>query len=328
MSADYTPPEISNLMGFVDTYLRWKFEQGRGNRRYLRYHPSEWGKCLRKQQYLHYIELGFIKIDQPPIGSQLIRLFDKGHNMHTRWQQDYFNGMSILRGRWKCTNICCRFWDSNGKFKPDEDNVGKPRIYGEDDLIGSFKPDVCACGNKKFKYMETPVESKELNFAGRADAVLDFSKFDVKRFEGVRCNFNIKTLPIKPIVIDMKTISDYQWKGKLLKTGPHIEYIIQLIIYIHLLDCEYGIILYENKNTSSTLYCKVDRNEEMFETIKWQSKMMQQMDDRKLLPPPRPSQKNDKDCKKCEFSHICHGSLIWTDDDLEEKRKKFYRNIL
>jgi hypothetical protein len=111
----YTPKEIQSLIGLVDTYKRWINFTNKDKRNYKHYHPSEWGKCGRAQQYKHYVELGFIKVEFQENDSQTLRLFDKGHNMHNRWA-DYFIDIGILRGCWKCNNMGCFLFDDNGEF--------------------------------------------------------------------------------------------------------------------------------------------------------------------------------------------------------------------
>ena len=96
MDFSYTPKEVSSLMGLVDTYLRHKAEVVEaGNRSYDHYHPSEWGKCLRMQQYKHYAWKGLIDVQYPEPSSEKHRLFDKGHNMHNRWS-NYFDAMEVF----------------------------------------------------------------------------------------------------------------------------------------------------------------------------------------------------------------------------------------
>ena len=213
----YTPPEVISILGVVDTHLRWN--QTQQHRSYKHYHPSELGKCLRKAQYSRYVEFGWIDLEKKDIDSQKLRLFDKGHNMHARWQK-YFIDIGILRGIWKCSNPLC------------------DKTYGNTERIGCFRPKDCKCGSKYFRYKENGVFDAELNIRGNCDLILDFSpmKSEKKLFDGVRKAFNLDHLPDKPIVIDMKTINQEQFTRQVIKKGPHPEYIIQLIIYIHLLE--------------------------------------------------------------------------------------------
>lgn len=304
---------------------------------YLTDHCIVTHNCLRKQQYNHYVSLGHIEVEPEEINSTKLRLFDKGHNMHLRWQEQYFADMGVLRGRWKCTNPYCYAFDDEGKLRWDD---GIPedkkqvmlekkttRIYGKDDKLGVFKPDSCVCGCSSFSYIETPVQSDELNFAGRADLILDFSNMTYEQFEGVRCSFNLRNLPKEPIVADMKTIGDFPFR-KIQREGPHKEYLIQVAIYAHILDLEYGLLIYENKNDSTIDAYRVERNDAVFDTVEWQSKLMQKMADKQALPPPKPVNKDNFECKSCPFKEMCHSSKIWSDPKLDEKREKFYKNLL
>jgi len=309
-TTSYTPREVTSVMGVVDTFLRWKNVQ-KSNRSYKYHHPSEFGKCLRKAQYLRYEERDLLTVEKEPLASQKLRLFDKGHNMHARWQR-YFEDIGVLRGVWECANPHCDY------------------TVGKQDQHGVFRPKVCEkCDSEEFDYHESQVFDEELQFRGNCDLLLDFSHFkEQKLFNGVRKAFNVDHLPKGVIVADMKTINMDQFKRKLAKDGPHSEYIIQLTIYIHILDCEYGLLIYENKNNSEILAFKVDRNEKVFDAIKTQSTSMNEMTKDHLLPPPRPLTKSDYECKYCDFAPLCHKSKVWNDPDLEDKRKKFYKGLL
>lgn len=280
---------------------------------YLTDHFIVTHNCLRRQQYKHLAHEGFMKVEPVIHSSKMQRLFDKGHNMHHRWQQFYFADMGILKGYWKCPSC------------------GK--VYGKEETLGVFSPEKCEkCGFKgKFNYLEIDVLDDEMNIAGHADIILDFSRFDPDRYKGVRSAFNPEHLPKKPIVVDMKTIGSMQWNKKLKQYGLHKEYLIQITIYCHILDCEYGVVIYENKDNSDACAYKVPRNDELFKKIKEQTVIMKKLADRTvdgkrlpLLPPPKPLEKSDYECSNCEFASLCHKSKIWDDPELVEKRKSFY----
>jgi hypothetical protein len=65
----------------------------------------------------------------------------------------------------------------------------------------------------------------------------------------------------------MKSINSFNFKSK-LEYGPSLVYSTQLVIYCNILDLDYGILLYENKDDSSTKIYKVDRNPEMWKSSK------------------------------------------------------------
>ena len=333
---EYTPKEVSSMIGVIDTFRRWKHYQQRDDRSYASYHPSEWGKCLRSQQYKHYVHLGYIKSEFSSFDSKLLRLFDKGHNMHERWV-NYFDQIGeILLGRWKCKNPLCYLFDENGNQKHINKeelrslyHSNKTRMYGNNKPI--FKPKKCACGCTDFEYYETSVEAPELNMKGHADVVYNCEKLDPDKFKDVSVTFNKKYLPLgdKRVVGDFKTINSRQWTSKLKRYGPHKEYMIQLTIYAHILDCEYGILMYENKDNSEISWHMVPRNDKWWDIIKWQAMtMMDFAQNGKKLPPPRPSSFDSYECLNCDFRKICRASGVWKKDNLNKMRKYFYKDLL
>lgn len=306
------PDEVINIMNAVNVFLEWK-SMNDSHRDQEVYHPSEWGKCLRKVQYLRYSERNYIPLPSPsPRDPQLSRIFDTGHSMHHRWA-NYFNQMGVLRGWWRCGNISCS------------------KIYGQENKIGIFSPKKCSsCGSSQLHYMEVAVEDKSLNFKGNADQILDFSNFDVSRFQKgnpVQVLFDPDRLPKTPIVNDMKTINSNQFDPKGFNKGamlPKAEHRIQICIYANILDLDYGTIIYENKDTSAVKMFQVDKNPPLWNKIKEQATKMNAMLPDKLLPPPRLEKKDNYECRDCPFRSICHSSKIWDDPHLNEKRQKFY----
>lgn len=332
----YTPQEITSLMNLVDTYVRWKTKDQRSERKYDHYHPSEFGKCLRTQQYKHYAWKGLINVTYSEPDSTKHRLFDKGHNMHLRWVE-YFDGIgNVLLGSWKCKNILCYLFNDEGHIPPDhfslkslyEKDAG--RIYGKDTPI--LKPKKCICGCSDFKYIETKVSAPDLNMEGHADVILNCDNLKDERFGGTRITYNRDFLPIKgaKVVGDMKTIGSKAWENQLLRKGPHKDYLIQLTIYVHILDCDYGVIMYENKDNSKMLWYQVPRNDKWWEIIRYQAKTMIAMAEgnNTKLPPPRFATKTAYACKYCDFKELCHKSKIWGSSELEKNRKEFYKSLL
>ncbi len=328
--------EVSAFLGVIDTYKRWKHYSQRGDRKYDYYHPSELGKCLRAQQYKHYADKGEIELSYQGLDSRTLRLFDKGHNMHDRWA-GYFEEIGVLKGRWKCRNAACLLYDKNAELinlsKEKKNEIlakDETRIYGSKAKKGIFKPDKCACGSTYFDYLETTVFSEELKIKGHSDLILDYSNFDFEKFNPITPSFNTKFLPKNgdEVVVDMKTIGQSSWEYQVLKKGAHPSYLVQLVSYIHILDCSYGLLVYENKNDSDLRCFKVERNDAWWEAIKWQAKKLQELATGGKLPPPRPSKKSDYECKNCDFSQLCHKSGIWKDPKLDIKRKNFYKGLL
>lgn len=344
MSETFANNEMSSVMGLIETHLRLK-NQLDNSRRYEIYHPSAFGKCVRYMQYQRYEERGLIKGEPKHFSGQKLRLFDNGHIMHERWK-NYFEELGVLRGIWYCKNPMCRMWNDEGVLQGPgsltqeeilSSNKKHPsRVYGKSELQGVFKPDKCVCGNNSFEYDEVAVEDKELNFYGHADIILDFSRFDPTPFEkakkdGFQLFFDPEKLPKGVIVVDMKSCGSNQFTNVVRKTGYHKYYGIQLTIYIHVLKCDYGLLIYEEKDQFDLASFKIDPNPAVWEQIRKQAIAMDQMakSGKNLLPPPRPISKSSFECKDCAFRNHCHrAGGIWDDPELEQKRRDFYGSIL
>jgi hypothetical protein len=273
----------------------------------------------------------------------MLRLFDKGHNMHERWTK-YFGDIGVLKGQWRCKNQACKMFDDNGAVRNlSQDQIaqmfaGNPRVYGEKEKLGIFEPKQCVCGCTKFGYEENAVVDKETNIYGHCDLIFDCTNLREDRFKGVRETFARQYLPQngQSVVGDMKTIGSGAWNNQLEKKGPHKYYLIQLTCYAHILGCDYGLLMYECKDNSEMRWYKVDRNDEWWETIKWQAKTMQDMGKATdasgkpspKLPPPRPTTKSSFDCRCCDFKTICHTSNVWDKSNLTSMRKQFYQCLL
>jgi hypothetical protein len=330
----YTPQEVTALMNLIDTYIRWDTTTKRGDRSYDHYHPSEFGKCLRMQQYKHYAWEGHIEVKYPEPESEKQRLFAKGHNMHDRWS-NYFDKIgNILLGRWRCKNKLCYMFDDDGKINT-ECSISKiykakdSREYGD---AGKpiFKPKKCKCGCSEFKYLETVVAAPDINMKGQADIVLNCKNLKEERFKGTRISYNQKFLPLKDskVVIDMKTCGSNAWKNQIMSKGPHKDYMVQLTIYVHILGCDYGIIAYENKDNSKMAWFQVPRNDEWWEIVQFQAKTMIEMAKSKKLPPPKYESKSCYSCKWCDFRDLCHKSKIWESPTIDDRRRNFYKSLL
>lgn len=334
-------PEVNDIKNLIDKYLLYKNRSGppRGHKKF---HPSAWGNCLRLMQYQRYDEMGFLpeKAEKREPMPRLCRIWGTGHSMHDRWRE-YFEDIGILRGYWKCANPFCAFTDGHGKTHPvdmQEFNkhkkhyLSRRRVHGMDNLQGCFRPAKCLCGYSEFTYEETDVINEKLNFSGHADMIIDFTQADFTKYD-----IRDAVIPDKPVVVDMKTIKADKFE-ELNEDGlPHHYYMVQLMIYANVLDCAYGILIYENKNTQETKSFKIERSsDELFPEVVRQANemnaMMNVLDENgnvvHLLPPPRPLTKKSEECSWCQYKKMCHKSPIWNDPELETIRKDFYGKLL
>ena len=272
------PPSVEEM---VRTYM---VEKALNNgRKFDIFHPSAWGYCLRKIVYQHYNETeNFYEKRPHEVDCRFERIYDNGHGTHARWQR-YLDGAGILRGAWKCINPCC----------------GK--VYGDDVPLGIFNPQrldpkwSCPCGNtRSLEYQELSVSSgPRYNFEGHVDAVVDA--------RGTPFATGIEDLDL--FVVDMKTM-----KGDLFSEleEPKREHVIQVHIYMWLMNLKSSVILYESKDNQVIKEMFVPRDDALIEKIKRDSEWLLGVIKRRKLPPrPEGVSPSRYPCKGCEFLRIC-----------------------
>jgi hypothetical protein len=177
----------------------------------------------------------------------------------------------------------------------------------------------------------------ELNFYGHCDMILDFSRFDPSKYDERSQDYLPEYLPKSPVVIDMKTINMFDSSRRCERQRRAQGLPVQLTVYANILGCDFGILIYENKNTQETHAVKVDRNADVWwPEIQRQALAMNEMVEvvledgtvDHLLPPPRPLAQDSKDCTFCKYQSRCFRSGAWEDPYLNEKRKDFYGVLL
>ena len=70
----------------IDQFLSYK-QNKPSDRSYKVFHPSAFGKCLRKMQYQKYVSEGMMDAPVQSVEPRMIRIWDTGHTMHNRWAQ-------------------------------------------------------------------------------------------------------------------------------------------------------------------------------------------------------------------------------------------------
>jgi CRISPR/Cas system-associated exonuclease Cas4 (RecB family) len=198
------------------------------------------------------------------ITPDLQRIFDNGHFMHERYT-DYFTNMGIIYGVWECANPMCK------------EKYGKKEKYG----IQKRGEPCEKCGCTEYKYNEVNVVDKEHWFSGHVDCIFQLSK-----------DFH---------VVDFKSMNSRLFSQ--LKE-PLEKHVIQITIYLWILDFESGFLLYENKDTQKIKLYEIERNDELVKKIKNRAKGLRAILESKKLPK-RPFEKTSKQCKSCEFKTIC-----------------------
>lgn len=254
------------------------------DRSYDEFHPSAWGSCLRKIAYQYYNEKEkFLEKTFRDVDPRMERIFANGHGTHHRWQS-CMDGAGILRGHWQCDNPNCGM------------------VYGKNDKLGIFNPlrtekgwKCLKCGNdKSLTYAEVKVISDSVyNFKGSVDAIIDVrgtpfaqnNKYDV-------------------FVADLKTMKDEMFSAL---DGPKPEHVVQVHIYMWLLDLQGGVVVYENKDDQRVREEFVPRDESVIERIKAQAVWMRGLLAEKKLPfRPAGLTKSQFPCRFCEFVNICY----------------------
>jgi len=252
------------------------------SRRFNIFHPSAWGVCLRKIAYQYYNdEQPFVIRGPNDVDDRLERVFDNGHSTHARWQ-NYLDQAGVLRGVWRCSNPFCG------------------RRYGSEELLGIFNPSAvegwkCECGSpERLGYEEPHVKSTaEYNFEGHCDAIIDVtgtpfaqnSKYDI-------------------FVADLKTMKDELYMDL---TEPKTEHVVQVNIYMWILNLQGAVVVYENKDNQQLKEMFVPRDDDLIEKIKAQATWMMELIAAKKLPfRPNGYTRSKFPCRFCEFVDYCY----------------------
>jgi CRISPR/Cas system-associated exonuclease Cas4 (RecB family) len=266
------------LEGVVHSHMVKKALEN--SRRFSYFHPSAWGQCLRKISYQYYNEQKpFLQRTSQDVNDKGERVFDNGHSMHDRWSK-YLDHAGVLRGAWRCTNSLC----------------GK--VYGGVEKHGILNPSAeqkwkCACGStKRLAYQEIHlVSDKKYNFEGHCDGVID-----VRGTDFAQGKFDM-------FVVDFKSAKDETFCEL---TEPKREHVVQVNIYMWLLELDAAVVLYENKNTQNLKEFFVPRDDKLIENIKEKAVELQEILAAHKLPP-RPSDfsRSKFPCFLCEFVRFC-----------------------
>jgi CRISPR/Cas system-associated exonuclease Cas4 (RecB family) len=109
------------------------------------------------------------------------------------------------------------------------------------------------------------------------------------------------------VVGEIKTTKQEIFLHRQATMKPTINHLLQILIYMRITNCQYGFMLYENKNTQEFLIIPVEmteRNSEILDNcLEWLRKTYANWEAQTL--PTRPFTKKNKICKNCPFYKYC-----------------------
>jgi CRISPR/Cas system-associated exonuclease Cas4 (RecB family) len=110
----------------------------------------------------------------------------------------------------------------------------------------------------------------------------------------------------RKIVGEFKTTSSRNWYA-VRKSGKAKDYhMVQILIYMKLLDIEHGFLMYENKDSNQLLFIDVklsDYDDYVTDILNWMKMVYQNYKDGNI--PSRPFEKKSKPCKYCPVFDAC-----------------------
>jgi len=121
------------------------------------------------------------------------------------------------------------------------------------------------------------------------------------------------------VVGEIKTTNSDSFNRRRASMNPPDYHLIQILIYMYVLQSETGFLLYENKNSHEILIMPVymdAKNKRLVEnTFEWM-RMVKKLSGDKILPS-RPFKKSSKECKDCPVSAVCWDPEKYQDGDID-----------
>lgn len=269
-----TTKKPSVVLGELQTYLMYKpdvheLEEPRADA----WHPSGLTGCPR-QLLLSRYGVAPDKVEKP--AANKVMVFDVGHHFGYM-MQEYFYGMGILFGAWKCLK-CDHEW-------VDLDQNPSPRICPK-------------CGEKlwiwyNLRYKEVPLTIPELGIVGKADAKI----------------FIRNTMHL----VELKTIRSNSREGAYGYEGlssPIPAHLYQLNLYMYAAGVSKGVFMYGNKNDQNIKEFPVSLMQDIYvqPVLDKVSYMNRYYIGRKVCPRPSEALEDKMGfCKGCEYLKICWG---------------------
>jgi CRISPR/Cas system-associated exonuclease Cas4 (RecB family) len=139
----------------------------------------------------------------------------------------------------------------------------------------------------KLKEVEAEVKKAYPPIKGYADVVLEWDD--------------------KKIVGEIKTTSQESFLVKQNSMKPSANHLLQILIYMDVLETDEGFVLYENKNNQELLIIPVKMTEEnrayLDGVYEWMKEVYKSWGQKEL--PERPFRKNNKICTACPVRNTC-----------------------
>lgn len=106
---------------------------------------------------------------------------------------------------------------------------------------------------------------------------------------------------------EIKTMPHEAFEYRKTSGKPKTGHLIQLLIYMKILNKNKSVLIYENKNNHELLIFPVELNQYMYEwvesTFEWMRKVRKSWEDKVL--PEKNYRSNSKICKTCPINKIC-----------------------
>lgn len=129
------------------------------------------------------------------------------------------------------------------------------------------------------------------------------------------------------LVIEIKTTRTEAWASRRAKNKGPAYQVLQLLLYLYILDEEFGLLMYEDKNDHEKLLIPVQMTEgnkiAVEKVIEWMRTVHGAFKDGKL--PANPFRANSKICKTCPVQKWCYNqpegdldiAVLKYEDDLD-----------
>lgn len=166
----------------------------------------------------------------------------------------------------------------HGLVKPEIISGNTQRIFDNGNYLGE-RYDVYFKKMRCLLQTEAPLTSTNPPISGRLDFLIQHPKYG-------------------PTIVELKSIND---NGFERLTRPKPEHFIQIQIYLAIAKRDYGIVLYENKNTQNVKAFLVPRSEEEWNEIVERCQFIMNLDSQPIV------------CKGYKF---CACQREWTNDNL------------